>query len=71
MWHTGHDRAGLRLFAIKNYFLSPVCQERFDPGDNIDIDTKTVEVQQEPSVINFIKGLAEVHNNNVSLSTFI
>ena len=30
-----------------------------------------MELQQEPFVIYLIKGLAEVHYNNVSLTTFI
>ena len=48
----------------------------FERKDPIQVITslfmpKTMELWQEPFVIYLIKGLAEVHYNNVSLTTFI
>ena len=71
LWHTGHDRAGVRRLAFKHNSLGSVWKKGSNPGDNIIIYAKTMELQQEPFVIYLIKGLADVHYNNVSLTTFI
>ena len=71
LWHTRHDRAGVRLLAFKHNSLGSVWKKGSNPGDNIIIYNKTMGLQQEPFAIYLIKGLAEVRYNNVSLTTFI
>ena len=64
LWHTRHDRAGVRLLAFKHNSGS-AWKKGPNPGDNIVIYAKTMALQQEPFMIFYlIKGLAEVHCNN-------
>ena len=59
LWHTGHDRAGVRLLTFKHNSLGSVWKEGSNPGDNIIIYAKMMELQQGPFVIYLIKCLVK------------